>query len=120
MRDIKFRAWLKEKGEMREVLGYYQQTFWLRHLEEFNIMAHIDEVEVMQYTGFKDSCCSEIFEGDILRDSYGVRFRVVFENGRFTTYKMDKTYNFEYELDTLIKSKDEIRVVSNIYEGENV
>lgn len=63
MREIKFRAWHKEKKIMGEVLG-------------------IDIL--LQYTGLKDMREKEIYEGDILFESFGEEyFKVVFKDGSF-------------------------------------
>lgn len=59
MRDIKFRAWNKEKERMHKIFDSETSTEWfLPNLSE--------RFEVMQYTGLKDKNGQEVYEGDIL------------------------------------------------------
>lgn len=64
MREIKFRAWLKEAKMMVEVTKIdfaNQQLYFAFHSGD------IKNTELMQYTGLKDKKGKEIYEGDILR-----------------------------------------------------
>lgn len=70
MREIKFRAWHKEKKILREVLeisfsGGYVILAGFGSFGE--IEAPIRDVELMQYTGANDKHGVEIYEGDIVR-----------------------------------------------------
>jgi uncharacterized phage protein (TIGR01671 family) len=61
MREIKFRAWIKDSERMN-----YSFTI----LE--NPYIPNDEVVLMQYTGLKDKNGKEIYEGDIIRRDFEI------------------------------------------------
>ncbi len=115
MREIKFRAWIKEVDEIREVeyINFWKKKISYPHkfCKEYYLNADFDEIELMEYTGLKDMKDKEIYEGDILLSSD--------ENGIFLI-SIDFGYpNIEYSnMLTGFQIKTEI-ILSNSQYFEN-
>ena len=84
MREIEFRAWIKDKNRMEFGIGvnpYYvtdcDRLFW-KH----------EEVELMQFTGLHDKNNNKIYEGDIVRYNTDDDFDC-YSIVKFGTYKQD-------------------------------
>ena len=122
MREIKFRAWVKEKKAIFEVVLINYVTKKVTYLLErvghlLSIRdAKFNDVELMQYTGLKDKNNKEIYEGDILFESFGERYyKVVFENGGFRAeFKGDFD---EHSFDLIDVVAQGCEIVGNIYEN---
>ena len=117
MREIKFRAWLKDRKAIFEVVLINYVTKKVTYLLERvgHLLSIRDEkfnnIELMQYTGLKDMREKEIYEGDILFESFGEEyFKVVFEDGSF------RVETEEYSL-PLKEYAHICEVVGNIYEN---
>ena len=124
MREIKFRAWIKELNEIREVeyINFWKKmiSFPNKFCKEYYLNADFDEIELMQYTGLKDKNNKEIYEGDIVKlranDGIGV-IKYYDEWGAFVV-----EYIKPRPLAVLGMNyyKEDIEILGNIYENSEL
>ena len=120
MREIKFRAWVKEKKAIFEVILIDYVTKKVTYLLErvghlLSIRdAKFNDIELMQYTGLKDKNGKEIYEGDIIKFLNGI-FEVIWCNEKASFMLKNKEYkeflNFIYE------NNNGMEIVGNIYQN---
>ena len=120
MREIKFRAWLKEDEKMANVetlfIGINRLCFGNSKTEDL-FFRDFEEVELMQYTGLKDKNSKEIYEKDIISCNKYKNVVVFFENGCFKVrYPKNDTTNIICTLDTFLE-KYMCKISGNIYEN---
>ena len=122
MREIKFRAWVKEKKAIFEVIliDYVTKkvTYIVERIGHLLNIRHdkFNDVELMQYTGLKDKNRKEIYEGDIFHIGskkilYVVEWIDCGLKGR--QIKNKSWIGLDYW-------KDDIEVIGNIYENPEV
>ena len=107
MREIKFRAW-------DDVLLKYYQPMTIKELAMSDMReTNWYQLTIEQYTGLKDKNGVEIYEGDIVKNTYGKLEKVVFVNGSFQCASIKHPSLNLYLLDTY---SNHIEVVGNIHE----
>ena len=124
-REIKFRAWKKSQ----ETMFYPIKTIHPIGLPQ--VMLDVDDDELMQYTGLKDSNGQEIYEGDIVQgtipclelDGSITYYTKVIEhviNERNETYghgDYGKTIFSGFKIGDYLFANGECEVIGNIYEN---
>ena len=119
MREIKFRVWDTHKRMWTEYRIHDGVVYFLDKSTGVWVGKYdkrYKEFDLMQYTGLKDKNNKEIYEGDILFESFGERYyKVIFENGSF---KAEVEWYFEeYYFDLIDVVAQNCEVVGNIYEN---
>ena len=131
MREIKFRAWLKEEKKMVNVktMDFTDKTIRCLKKNEF-INAYLlrrvsfDDVELMQYTGLNDKNDKKIYEGDIIKYKfpYDIRLKHISPVKFLETeasFGIKDRYGNEIPLYT-ISANNYFEVIGNIYENKNL
>lgn len=125
MREIKFRSWIYHEKVMVPVerlflpvdgrlIGASNETRTIG----INQKGKENDIEIMQYTGLKDKCGNEIYEGDIIRhsDEHEICTAIV----KFEQYGYFLDWINVNALDSQLKNfqcSDELEIIGNIYEN---
>ena len=121
-REIKFRAWNKEKNIMvynneDDTYGYWDgcRNSNVGMVNEILNSKYYEEYEFMQFTGLHDKNGKEIYEGDIVKKtgSIGIDIgKVIYEYNGFIVdvMNMDRFYGRVHLLEKFTE------VIGNIYE----
>ena len=127
MREIKFRAWLKEDKKMVnvETMDFTDKSIqYLKRSEIINAYIlrreSFDDVELMQFTGVNDKNGEEIYEGDILffRDE-NMKYIVVWQDATFII-KSIEIRKYSEKMCWLDDTEICCEIVGNIYENKKL
>lgn len=130
-REIKFRAWDKRLTIMRTIFLLNSKGIPL----DVSPQRVNKELELMQYTGLKDKNGKDIYEGDILKDTYAAGYSIYvvkfgpFDNGE--DYEDNESgngwfteetahyheYTTEKRIHAVRDNMNDYNIVGNIYEN---
>lgn len=113
MREIKFRAWLKNQKKMiyPYALDFLHKT-WVANKD---LYGSFDEIELMQFTSLKDKFGKEVYEGDLI--SFKGAIYVVKYFNQYGKFALSDNVDPD-SLPIIIGNPSNYKVIGNIYENE--
>ena len=109
----KFRAYLKIHERIIDVLQIDYRCnciIWMN--EKYTEIEGFEDIELLQSTGLKDAHGTEIYEKDIVRDSYGDVLLIEWLDGGFVLTDFFSSGYDHYEIDDI----DSYEVIGNQFE----
>ena len=121
MKALKFKAFFKVDGQIYEVLSIdfvnEEASLWDEETSE-GFETSFEDIELLQFAGFKDKNGVEIYTGFFVR--WGLRvYEICFDCG-FYMHDLSRI-NPDYPITKEFKkASDEFEVIGNIYENPNL
>lgn len=124
MKDLKFRAWLKNYNCYADVLGFEQGRLFVQFQSgeraQRRLYVPIEDCVLEQYTGLKDKNGKEIYEGDIVEYTtryYGneKRHRKIVEWKEWDSDDFGEPHNLGYS-----NLSECMEVIGNVHENADL
>ncbi len=117
MRELKYRAWNKDKKIMHYDFQFVKRGSKVGEFILF-ISEDIKAMEIMQYTGLKDSNGNEIYDQDIVEWGDGkekIKMIVEWHRGGFSFIIINDPYGVWQKVD--MEVADEVKIIGNSFEN---
>lgn len=129
MRDIKFRAWSKNKM-LKDANLHHGKLSWIGEDGSlcFSVLPSVDEAILMQFIGLQDAKGIDIYEGDIISISdyddgdHYFTGQVMFGVRGYPAFDVYDSKNEAYcdEYNTLTNDNLSFEVIGNIHENPEI
>ena len=136
-REIKYRAWLKNRNKMVEVeeidflaqkqIAYDEIEYRYTDKEPFHYTQWVDfdEIELLQYVELKDKNNIEIYDGYILQNEQGRKFVIEYKFGGFNLvpieyYKDEFSWNAMGDMQCAGFIQESCKIIGNVYQNKEL
>lgn len=124
MREIKFRAWDNENKEMLKVQELdFEDTFYGGRLairtDQYNDYFDLEDMILMQFTGLKDKNGKEIYDGDIVKNSFYLehKFEVCWKECSWYLKNVKTSEYIRLEEIFSLRPHYDLEIIGNIYDN---
>lgn len=122
MRELKFRAWIKNYNCYADVLGFEQDRLFVQFQSgeraQHRLYVPIEDCVLEQYTSLKDKNGKEIYEGDVV-NIQGIKYYVDFEHGGFWFNNDNRKWKANRPF-THFQEINDTEVVGNVHENPDL
>ena len=122
MKDLKFRAWLKNYNCYADVLGFEQGRLFVQfqsgERSQHRLYVPVEDCILEQYTGLTDKNGKEIYEGDVV-NIQGIKYYVDFEHGGFWFNNDNRKWKANRPF-THFQEINDTEVVGNVHENPDL